>query len=105
MVCTCVNELKRLQSGGCCTTLMTDSFPYATGVFNLVCALRAAAAILEAESDQGLPGWLANDLETLLPSPRPAFPTQGTPESRNLAGKPSLKPSVFHPFSRAEDRR
>jgi hypothetical protein len=63
---------------------------YATGVFNLVCALRAAAAILEAESDQCLPGWLANDLETLLPSPRPAFPTQGTPKSRNLAGKPSL---------------
>jgi hypothetical protein len=26
MVCTCVNELKRLQSGGCCTTLMTYSF-------------------------------------------------------------------------------
>ena len=26
MVCTCVNELKRLQSGGSCTTLMTYSF-------------------------------------------------------------------------------
>ena len=64
---------------------------YATGVFNLVCALRAAADISEAESDRRLRGWLANDLRTLLPSPRFAFPTQGTPESRNLAGKPSLK--------------
>ena len=26
MVCTCVNELKRLLSGGSCTTLMTYSF-------------------------------------------------------------------------------
>ncbi len=26
MVCTCVNELKRVPSGGYCTTLMTYSF-------------------------------------------------------------------------------
>ena len=72
----------------------TDDFQlrYATGVFNLVCALRAAADISEAESDRRLRGWLANDLRTLLPSPRPASPLREDPhESRNLAGKPSLK--------------
>ena len=63
MVCTCVNDLKRLQSGGCCTTLMTLQLRYATGVFNLVCTLHAAADKLEAERDRRLCDWLATTWE------------------------------------------
>ena len=97
MVCTCVNDLKRLQSGGCCTTLMTLQLRYATGVFNLVCgALRAPADISEAESDRRLRGWLANDLRTLLPSPRPASRLRKTREQKS--GRQTL---AENPFSHA----
>ncbi len=50
MLCPCVSELKRLLSGGSCTALMIYSFLHATGVFNLVCALHAAADISDVES-------------------------------------------------------
>ncbi len=89
MVCTCVNDLKRLQSVGCCTTLMTLQLRYATGVFNLVCgALRAAADISEAESDRRLRGWLASDLRTLLPSPRPASRLREDPRAEIWQANP-----------------
>ena len=62
MVCTCVNELKRLLSGGSCDT---DDLllRHETGVFNLVCTLHAAADKLEAERDRGLCDWLATTWE------------------------------------------
>ena len=58
MVCTCVDELKRLLSGGSCDT---DDLllRHETGVFNLVCTLHAAADKLEAERVRGLCDWLA----------------------------------------------
>ena len=52
--CICVNGLQRFLSGGSCFH-DTDDFPLrlATGVFNLVCALHAAADGSEVESDRG----------------------------------------------------
>ena len=59
MACICANELKRFVSGGCCFR-ETDDLPLrlATSVFNLVCALHAAADGSVVESDCGLHGCL-----------------------------------------------
>jgi hypothetical protein len=63
MVCTCVDELKRLLSGGSCTNTDDLELRHATGVFNLVCTLHAAADKFEAERVRGLCDWLATTWE------------------------------------------
>ena len=57
MACICVNEPKRFLSCGSCFH-DTDDLPLrlATGVFNLVCALHAAADVSEVESIRRLRG-------------------------------------------------
>jgi hypothetical protein len=59
MACICVNALQRFLSGGSCFH-DTEDLPLrlATGVFNLVCALHAAADGSEVASTRGLHGWL-----------------------------------------------
>lgn len=67
MACICVNEPKRFLSCGSCIH-DTDDLPLrlATGVFNLVCALHAAADGSEVESDIGLHGCLVTIGERLF---------------------------------------
>ena len=57
MACLCANELRRLLSGGSCFH-DADDLPLrlATGIFNLVCALHAAADVSEVESIRRLRG-------------------------------------------------
>ena len=57
MACLCVNELRRLLSGGSCFH-DADDLPLrlATGIFSLVCALHAAADVSEVESIRRLRG-------------------------------------------------
>jgi hypothetical protein len=91
MACICVNEPKRFLSCGSCFH-DTDDLPLrlATGVFNLVCALHAAADGSEVESDRGLHGCLVT-IGNACSFSRAGIPHLGTPERRNLAGKASLK--------------
>jgi len=99
MVCPCVSELKRFLSGGSCTALMIYSFLHATGVFNLVCALHAAADISDVESDQcGLRGWLVTTWEPFFRLPGRHSPLREYPRAE-------IWQSVAeNPFSHAEDR-
>ena len=57
MACLCVNELRRLLSGGSCFH-DADDLPLrlASGIFSLVCALHAAADVSEVESIRRLRG-------------------------------------------------
>jgi hypothetical protein len=91
MACICANELKRFLSGGCCFR-ETDDLPLrlATSVFNLVCALHAAADGSVVESECGLHGCLVTIWDRFfLLSGRHA--PRCEPERRNLGGKASLK--------------
>ena len=82
MACICANEPKRFLSGGSCFR-ETDDLPIrlATCVFNLVCALHAAADGSEVESNRGLHGCLVTIWERFFPlsgghSPRWEYPRE-----------------------------
>ena len=100
MACICVNEPKRFLSCGSCFH-DTDDLPLrlATGVFNLVCALHAAADVSEVESDRGLRDCLVTIVERL-------FILSGRhPPPGNTREKKSGRQSVAeNPLAHAEDR-
>ena len=80
--CICADELQRFISGGSCFH-DTDDLPLrlATGVFNLVSALHAAADGSEAESYRGLHGCLVTISERFFllsgrHSPRWEYPRE-----------------------------
>jgi hypothetical protein len=82
MACICANEPKRFLSGGSCFR-ETDDLPIrlATCVFNLVCALHAAADGSEVESNRGLHGCLVTVWERFFllsgrHSPRWEYPRE-----------------------------
>ena len=82
MACICVNEPMRFLSGGSCFH-DTDDLPLrlATGVFNLVCALHAAADGSEVESNRALHGCLVTIWERFFllsgrHSPRWEYPRE-----------------------------
>ena len=100
IACICVNEPKRFLSCGSCFH-DTDDLPLrlATGVFNLVCALHAAADVSEVESDRGLRDCLVTIVERL-------FILSGRhPPPGNTREKKSGRQSVAeNPLAHAEDR-
>jgi hypothetical protein len=80
MACIRVNKLKRFLSRGSCFH-DADEFGLllATGIFNLVCALHAAADVSEVESKRTLRGWVVTIWERFLllsgrHSPRCEYP-------------------------------
>ena len=82
MACICANEPKRFLSGGRCFR-ETDDLPIrlATSVFNLVCALHAAADGSEVESNRALHGCLVTIWERFFllsgrHSPRWEYPRE-----------------------------
>ena len=82
MACICANEPKRFLSGGSCFR-ETDDLPIrlATSVFNLVCALHAAADGSEVESNRALHGCLVTIWERFFllsgrHSPRWEYPRE-----------------------------
>ena len=100
MACICVNEPKRFLSCGSCFH-DTDDLPLrlATGVFNLVCALHAAADVSEVESDRGLRDCLVTIVERLF------ILSARHPPPGNTREKKSGRQSVAeNPLARAEDR-
>ena len=79
----------------------TDDLPLrlATGVFNLVCALHAAADVSEVESDRGLRDCLVTIVERLF------ILSAGTPHAANTGEQKSGRQSVVEtPFAHAVDR-
>ena len=100
MACICVNEPMRFLSGGSCFH-DTDDFPLrlATGVFNLVCALHAAADGSEVESDRELHGCLVTISERLFILSGRHSPPGNTRDKKS--GRQSV---AENPFAHAEDR-
>ena len=82
MACICVNDPKRFLSGGSCFHDTVDlPLRLETGVFNIVCALHAAADGSEVESDRELHGCLVTISERLFilsgrHSPRWEYPRE-----------------------------
>ena len=100
MACICANEPKRFLSCGSCFH-DTDDLPLrlATGVFNLVCALHAAADGSEVESDRELHGCLVTIWERLFILSGRHCPPGNTREKKS--GRQSV---AENPFAHAEDR-
>ena len=100
MACICANEPKRFLSGGSCFR-ETDDLPIrlATSVFNLVCALHAAADGSEVESDRGLHGCLVTIGERLFILSGRHSPPGNTREKKS--GRQSV---AENPLAHAEDR-
>ena len=100
MACICANEPKRFLSGGSCFR-ETDDLPIrlATSVFNLVCALHAAADGSEVESDRGLHGCLVTIGERFFILSGRHSPPGNTREKKS--GRQSV---AENPLARAEDR-
>ena len=100
IACICVNEPKRFLSCGSCFH-DTDDLPLrlATGVFNLVCALHAAADRSEVESDRELHGCLVTIWERLFILSGRHCPPGNTREKKS--GRQSV---AENPLAHAEDR-
>ena len=91
MASICVYETMRFLSGGSCFHDTGDlPLRLATGVFNLVCALHAAADGSEVESDLGLHGCRVTIGERLFILSGRQSPPGNTREKKS-AGKASLK--------------
>ena len=100
MACICANEPKRFLSGGSCFR-ETDDLPIrlATSVFNLVCALHAAADGSEVESDRGLHGCLVTIGERLF-----ILSGQHSPPGNTREKKSGTQSVAENPLAHSEDR-
>ena len=100
MACICVNDPKRFLSGGSCFHDTVDlPLRLETGVFNIVCALHAAADGSEVESDRGMHGCLVTIVERFF-----ILSGRHSPPG-NTRGKKSGRQSVAeNPLAHAEDR-
>ena len=100
MACICVNDPKRFLSGGSCFHDTDDlQLRHATGVFNLVWALHAAADGSEVESDRGLHGCLVTIGERFFILSGRHSPPGNTREKKS--GRQSV---AENPLAHAEDR-
>ena len=100
MASICVYETMRFLSGGSCFHDTGDlPLRLATGVFNLVCALHAAADGSEVESDSGMHGCLVTIVERFFILSGRHCPPGNTREKKS--GRQSV---AENPFAHAEDR-
>jgi hypothetical protein len=100
MACICVNEPMRFLPGGSCFH-DSDDLPLrlAIGVFNLVCALHAAADGSEVESARGLHGCLLSIWERFFILSGRHSPPGNTREKKS--GRQSVADNLF---AHAKDR-
>ena len=100
MASICVYETMRFLSGGSCFHDTVDlPLRLETGVFNIVCALHAAADGSEVESDRGMHGCLVTIVERFF-----ILSGRHSPPG-NTRGKKSGRQSVAeNPLAHAEDR-
>ena len=79
MACICVNEPKRFLSGGSCLhhTAMTYSFVTQPASSTSYADYTRRLTYRRSKVTVGRAAGLRSDFGTLLPSPGPAFPTQG----------------------------